>query len=72
MSSCQLSGTGGGSWGVGRAAKGTFPDRVLVLEGGDLDTEGIPAENVKAWRMATHRLTLTEEERGLPEALRCA
>jgi leucyl aminopeptidase (aminopeptidase T) len=44
-------------------------DPMLVLEGEDLDTEGVPAKNLQTWREATHRLTVTEEERGLPSLL---
>lgn len=39
-------------------------DRILVLQGEDLDERSIPAGNFSAWRTAAHRLTVTEEQSG--------
>jgi leucyl aminopeptidase (aminopeptidase T) len=53
-------------WDQYRQAWMRQTDRILVLEGEDLDTDGVPAKNIQAWETATHRLTATEEERSLP------
>jgi leucyl aminopeptidase (aminopeptidase T) len=44
-------------------------DRVLFLEGAELDTEGVPAEALAAWGNATDRLGAVDEERRLPYLL---
>jgi leucyl aminopeptidase (aminopeptidase T) len=44
-------------------------DRVLVLEGAELDTEGVSAEALGAWAAAGDRLGAVDEERRLPYLL---
>ncbi len=44
-------------------------DRVLVLEGTELDTEGVPAAALAAWAAAADRLGAVDEERRLPYVL---
>lgn len=51
-------------WDRKRQARMRQTDRILVLEGAELDEEGVPVEKLRAWREATHRLTATEEKIG--------
>jgi leucyl aminopeptidase (aminopeptidase T) len=44
-------------------------DRLLVLEGAEFDTTGVPAEALAAWGDATGRLGAVDEERRLPYLL---
>ena len=45
-------------------------DRVLDLQGAELDESGVPTEKLRAWQEAAHRLTVTEEDIGpLPFSL---
>lgn len=39
-------------------------DRIIVLQGGELEDEAILDGNIEAWRKATHRLAETEERIG--------
>lgn len=43
--------------------------RIITLEGGRARLDAVPPPSLEAWRRATHRLTVVEEERQLPYLL---
>jgi leucyl aminopeptidase (aminopeptidase T) len=57
------------AWDRCRLEWGRTADRVLVLEGADLDAAGVPADALAAWTTATDRLGAAEAERRLPYLL---
>jgi leucyl aminopeptidase (aminopeptidase T) len=58
-----------GDWDRHRQGWVRHADRVLVLEGAEQDTAGVPPEALAAWGRATHRLGAIDEERRLPYLL---
>jgi len=55
------------TWDRHRLAWVQQADRLLVLAGAELDTAGVPAEALTAWRAATDRLGEVDVARRLPE-----
>lgn len=54
------------AWDRHRLAWVQQADRLLVLEGAEIDTTGVPAEALAAWGDAIDRLGAVDEERRLP------